>query len=275
MRAHRRVVLVALGVLVGGACRGGGSEAPATSSTPVPVGPVAVDTVRDGLLTACVGAVGAPYVFEEDGQVAGIEADLVRALGGRLALTAAFVDVPTADAGYAALGRGECDVAAAATVAGSPLPDGVRFLPPHLEVEPALLVRAADQESITDLAALAGATVGVVTGTAGAAYVRDNAGGATIREFAEAPAALAALTGEEVGAVVHDFPVVAHHATTTGATAVSATFEVPDAPGLALAVADDDATLVGALEGALAQVTADDTFPGILRRYLGVAPPPR
>jgi hypothetical protein len=41
-----------------------------------------------------------------------------------------------------------------------------------------------------------------------------------------------------------------------------------------LVLPDDDSAFVAAVDGALGQVTADDTFPTVLRRYLGTAPQP-
>jgi polar amino acid transport system substrate-binding protein len=278
------VALAGAAVLLLGACSSGdpggagdgapaGGDAAAEPSSAVPTVPEQLDTVQAGSLTACVDVPNVPYAFEEAGQVAGVSADLVRALGGRLARPAAFVDVEPGDL-LGALQEGRCDLVASSLVAGTGLPDGLVFSDPYLTVEQSLLVRGTDQDRYRDLASLRGRRIGVLPATAGAELARSSAPDATVVSF-DAPGPLfAALDGGEIDGVVADYPVNAHQATTSGRSVVVATFPAAPTRALALVLPDDDSAFVAAVDGALGQVTADDTFPTVLRRYLGTAPQP-
>ncbi|MGH9180719.1 MAG: substrate-binding periplasmic protein, partial [Acidimicrobiales bacterium] len=245
-----------------------GAGAPTTSSSTVPSGPPAVDTVKGDALTACLDVPNAPFAFEEQGQVAGVDADLMRAVGGRLALAAELVDIDR-QALFAALIEGRCDVGAASLPTGSDLPDGLIFSDAYFTVEQSLAVRAADGDRFGDLASLRTARIGVRSASVGAGYARAKAPGATVVEFPTADALIAALVGGQVEGAVQDFPDNAFHATTTGQTVVVTTFPDAGKRQYALVLADDDPALVAAVNGALAQVRSDDTVPTVLRRYLG------
>ncbi|MEO6121735.1 MAG: ABC transporter substrate-binding protein [Acidimicrobiales bacterium] len=268
-------VVVALAVVALAGCSSGDGDGgrpsaggPAATSTTTPGVPTNLTTLKQGVLTACVEVPNAPFSFEEAGEKAGIAVDLVRALGGRLALSAEFVVVAVGGL-PAAVQAGQCDLGAGAVAVDSALPEGLVFSDAYFTVEQSLLVRGVDQDSLRDLASLRGKRVGVRSGATGAAFTRTGAPDATVIDFATSAEATSVLQRGEIDAVVQDFPDNAANATTTGATVVTATFPEAGKRQYALVIPAKDPALVSAVNTALAQVRSDDTFPTVLRRYLG------
>ena len=241
----------------------GGAPQPATPNTGS-----ALDTVQQGKLTACTDVPAVPFEFEQEGQLDGIDIELVRALAGRLALAADFKALE-ADALFAALDAGECDLVASSVPITEASLETVDFSESYFDVSQSLLVRKGEETAYDDLAGLGGKRIGVRSASAGARFARDNAAGADIREFAAPEELFAALESRQVEAVLQDQPVNAHHATSTGKTVVSKVFTEAEPVRYGLAVKKGSAALKQAIDGALAQVRADDTYPTILRRFLG------
>lgn len=229
-------------------------------------------TIAAGKLTACIDTANSPFGFEEGGQIDGIDPELVRGLAGRFALNAEFVPVARKDV-LSALDAGRCDLSAAAVAVTE---DGEKthlFSEPYLLVYPSLLVRAADTEKYKDLDALSGRTIGVQGGTTAADYAKKNSGGATVEEFGDVGNQgdlFAALDAGQVDAVVHDLPVNAYRASTSaGKTVVTKVFTDADKKPVALAMPNDRADLKKVIDDGLLQVKSDDTYPTVLRRFLG------
>lgn len=277
-RLIRPLAALALVALAAGACskdkddKGGLKDdtAPTTGQTRLPQDAAAkLKMVVPGKLTVCTDTSSVPYGFEEAGKVDGLAPELVRGLAGRFALNAEFVPVAGKDA-LSALDAGKCDVAAAAVAVTEDARKNHLFSEPYLLVYPSLLVRSADVQKYKDLAGLKGRTVGVQAGTTSAAYAKKVGAGATIKEFAETGELFAALEGGRIDAVVHDLPVTAYRASTTGAkTTVARIFTDADKKFYALAMAKDRADLKKVVDDALLQVKSDDTYPTVLRRFLG------
>ena len=271
-RRRLLVAVVAVAVLVG-ACSDDDPDGAtsATSVTATMTGPDAaanLDLVADGKLTACTDVPRPPFTLEENGQLDGIDVELVRALAGRLALTADFKDVDGAGI-FAALDAGECDIVASSVLVTDERRKTVELTEPYFRVDQSLLVRKGDESTYDELATLRGRTIGVQAGTAGAAFAKERAEGATVRELPSTDDLFAALAARQVDGVVHDYPVNANHALTTGEAVVSKTFPEEDDEEYGLALRKGNTALKAALDDALVQVRSDDTYPTILRRFLG------
>lgn len=263
----------------GGAAATGGDGAAQTSDTSAAAegpaaGPPAAGTlglVAEGRLTACTDPSHPPFSLEADGQLDGIDVELVRGLAGRLALTADFkeVDLDGVDTVVAALEARQCDVVASSVPMTEESQGALELTDAYFTVRQSLLVRSGDAATYDGLESLSGRTVGVQAGTTGAAFVEESAPGATVREYPGTAALFAALRDRQVDAVVHDYPVTTHHARTTEGTVVSATFTEGPVQEYALALPKGQGELKAALDDAIAQVSADDTYPTVLRRFLG------
>lgn len=267
---HRRLlVLVAALALAAGACGDDDASGPSdTAASYTPATGADLATVQPGKLTACTDVPHAPFELEADGQLDGIDIELVRAVGGRLSLEAQFEEV---DAGslFTALGAGRCDLVASSVAITEERLETLDFSVAYFEVHQSLLVRRADEARYGDLDKLEGRTIGVQSGTTGAAYARAKAAGSTIREFAGADELHGALGAGEVDAALHDQPVNAYNARTTGATVVAKVFTESEPEQYGFAMKKGSAGLKQAVDSALEQVKSDDTYPTILGRFLG------
>lgn len=227
-----------------------------------------LETVQPGKLTACTDVPYAPFEFEENGQLDGIDIELVRAVAGRLGLVADFKDVDF-DGIFTALNAGQCDLVASSVSITDERKETLDFSEGYFEINQSLLVRKADEGKYKDLESLRGRTIGVQSETTGADFARENANGATIREFTGADELFTALKAGQVDAVLQDLPVNAHHARTTGETVVTKTFTEGEKEEYGFAMRKGRADLKKAIDDALQQVKSDDTYPTILRRFLG------
>lgn len=267
MVAAAAVVLVVAGL---GGCRDkdkepslGGDDGPST----VEQGQ-ALKTLTEGKLQVCTDVPRPPFTFDEKGEVRGITVDVLRAMGGRLALAPEFKDVE-AGALVSSLDSKQCDVAAPAFVVDVGVRSSHEVTSSYFEVRQALLVRKADEATYRDLASLKGRTVGVVRGARGGAVVSKLGEGVVVREFPSAGEALAALGSSSVDGVVHDQPVVAYSAKTSGATVVSVVFGDEPADEYGFVVPKGQSGLLEALNKSLREIRTDDSYRTILTAYLG------
>lgn len=227
-------------------------------------------TVSEGKLTACTDTASPPFGFEDAGQIDGIGPELIRGLAGRLARNAEMVPTASEDA-LPAVESGKCDVTGA--VMTEVAKKTHLFSEPYLVVYPSLLVRAADAAKYQDLAALKGRAVGVPGGTTAEAYAKKTGEGVTVKVFGTAgdsDSLFAALEGGQVEAVIHDLPVAAFRASSSGGkTAVTKIFTDAEKKIYALAMPKDRADLKKVVDDGLVQIKSDDTYPTVLRRFLG------
>lgn len=273
MRAGRRAVAAALAtVVVLGACRS--NDRPSVDADGRDDGPSTVEqgqalkTITAGKLLVCTDVPRPPFAFDEGGEVRGIDVDVVRGMGGRLALAPEFRDVDPAGL-LGALDQRQCDIVAAGlaiTDVGKAAHD---FTESYFEVRQALLVRKTDEGKYRDLAALNGRAVGVVKGSPGAAVVQKLGDGVVVKEFAAAAEAYAALDAAQVDGVVHDEPLNAYHVKLKGTAAIAAVFADEPVVQYGFAVPKGQRGLLDALNKALREIRTDDSYRTILSGYLG------
>lgn len=268
------LAVVAAVTVVTGACSSDGKpklangQTDATTALSGPAAGKALKTVSPGKLTACTDVPYAPFEFEENGEFDGIDVELVRAVAGRLALTPAFVDVDF-EGIFSALNAGKCDIVASSVTITAERQKTLDFSAGYFQINQSLLVRKGDETKYNDLPALAGKTIGVQSETTGADYARVNAKGATVKEFTGADDLFTALKASQIDAVLQDLPVNAYRAKTAGDSVVAKTFTEGDKEEYGFAMKKGSTELKAAIDGALAEVKSDDTYPTILRRFLG------
>lgn len=272
--AIRLLVLTAVLILTAGACGddddedgGAGQASSTTAASGAPSG-ADLDTVQDGKLTACTDVPYPPFEFEEGGKFDGIDIELVRAIAGRLSLEPDFRDVDF-DGIFSALNAGQCDIVASSVTITEERLKTLDFSDGYFQINQSLLVRKGDETKYAELDKLAGKTIGVQSETTGAEFAKENAEGATVREFTGADDLFTALKAGQVEAALQDLPVNAYHAKTTGETAVAKVFTEGAKEEYGLAMRKGQTDLKKAVDDALEQVKKDDTYPTILRRFLG------
>lgn len=278
MTKLKAVLLVLLLALLGAACGNddddNGAGGPDATAPNQRVGDTAeqgrnLKLVAAGKLTVCTDVPYAPFEYEEGGKVVGIDADLMRAVGGRLGLTAEFRDTDFSGI-FAAMEAGQCDVIASSVSITEERKKTLDFSEGYYDIVQSLLVRKADESKYTDLPTLRGRTVGVQSSTTGADHAKSQAGvnGYSVKEFEGADDLFAALKSSQIDAIVQDFPVNAYNAKVSGETVVTKKFEAQkEQYGVVMKKGRDD--LKKAVNDALARIRADDTYNSILRTYLG------
>ena len=230
----------------------------------------ALDTVESGTLTACTDFPYAPFEYEENGEFVGIDVEIVTAVAEKLDLEAAFRDTDF-DGIFGSLAAGNCDLVASSVSITDERKKTMDFSSGYYEINQSLLVRAEDASRYADLESLAGKTIGVQSGTTGADYAKENAEGATIREFTGADELFTALKAKQIDGVLQDLPVNAYHAETTGETEVSNVFTSDAEEEYGFAFRQDADELREAVDQALEEIKSDGTYADILREYLGEA----
>lgn len=228
-----------------------------------------VKLVKGGKLTVCSDIPYAPFEYEDNGKVVGIDADIVRQVATNLKLEATFVDTDF-DGIFAALAAKKCDMIASSVTITDERKKANDFSNGYYDINQSLLVRKADAAKYTDLPALKGKTVGVQSETTGADYAKAqaSANGFTVKEFTGADDMFSALRANQVDALLQDYPVNAYNATKTGESVVTKLFTTQK-ESYGFVVRKDNAALTTAINSALDTLKKDGSYDKIIESYLG------
>ncbi|MFN7150345.1 MAG: transporter substrate-binding domain-containing protein [Microthrixaceae bacterium] len=227
-----------------------------------------VTLVNDGQLTVCSDMPYEPFEFQnEDGETEGFDYDVVSAMGEQLGVEVEFVTTPF-DGIIAAMGGGSCDMIASAMTITEERAEQVDFTEAYFDADQSLLVLTENEDTYASLDDLAGATIGVQSGTTGATYATENQPeGSTIKEFATGAEMFPALVSGEIDAALQDLPVNAYRATTApDEFVVTETFATGEQYGFAVAM---DSPLLAPLDAALAAIREDSTYDEVYATWFG------
>ncbi len=227
------------------------------------------------LLRVGVTSTYPPVIFRQEGQFAGIEADLAALLGPRLARTVQFVEVPWTGQ-IDALLAGRTDI----VMSGMSITDARRvrvvFSQPYFEGGLMAAVRADDKHLYPSPEAVLAApvTVGVLEGTTGAVFVQRSFPNARRVELSRASDGALGLRRRSIDVFVHDAPAIAWLVSANEAD-VAPIRHYLNREQLAWALRPADTELLGQVNAALAGWKADGTLAGILGRWLPHLQPAR
>lgn len=278
MRRARLAALLVLVALLLSACSDDDDKAGSTTSSTerpnqrvegIPAQGQALKPVAEGKVTVCLDVPNPPFTVEEEGgRTAGVDAEMMRALGGRLGLGAEFRPTPAGSL-FKDLDDHKCDLVASGVPKSDPEATARTMSDPYLDVVQALLVRKTDEGVYRDLGSLRGKAVGAQTGSPGVDVARSQAE-VKVSERPDFEQLLADLRFNRIDAIVHDYPVVAYTAVSAPDTALTQRFEVVTAQYVFVMPkgADD---FKKALDEALRAIRRDDTYNSIIRRYFGTA----
>jgi ABC-type amino acid transport substrate-binding protein len=235
--------------LIGAACGDdddGGGDASGAG------GDASFETIEEGTLTVCSDIPYAPFEFEEDGELKGIDIDLMKAIGEELDLDVEF---------------------ASSVSITDERKENNAFTDGYFEINQSLLVRKGEESSIQGLDDLEGKTVGVQSETTGAAYAEERAddNGYEVKEFTGADELFTALKAKQVDAVLQDFPINSYNAEKSGDTAIATVFEEDEKEEYGFVVKKGNDALVDALNEALDAIRDSGRYDDILEEYLGEA----
>ncbi len=255
--------VVALIVSFGAAGCGGDDDVASAALAPV--------VMTDGSLTVCTDMPYEPFEFEEDGQPAGFDVDLVAEVAKRLGVKSAIVDTDfDAIASGEALNSGTCDVAISAMTITGDRARVLDFSSPYFNASQALVLEQGS--AVTSLADLGGRRIGVQGGTTGELYVTDNAPDtAKIVPFEDSAAMDVALEAGEVDAAVYDNTVVGDVVANNPAVAVAAEFDTGEQYGMAVKK-NGNVDLLRTINDVLADLKAENGYDQIYEKWFGAAP---
>lgn len=265
MSTHHRRRLAAFAVpvaLVLAAC--GSDDSTGASDDQGPGG-----LVEAGTLTVCSDTPYEPFEFKDDeGRDTGYDMDLLRAVAEPAGLDFVVIDLPF-DGILGSLEAGDCDVVASAVTITDERAEQVDFTTSYFDADQSLLVKADTADEVTTLADLAGATIGVQSGTTGETYANDNDPGAEIKSFEDSDGLFAALEAGDIQAILQDLPVNAYRATQDDSVVVVETFPTGEQYGFA--VKKGNTSVLEFIDEGLATLRSDGTFDEIYGTYFATA----
>ena len=290
MSALMRVAVLGMLLLVLAACGG----APAPTATPVPPTPTPAPTSEPTAIVATETPTAAPapqiavitvgidpsfepFVFTQDGKLAGLDVELLNAMAAEGDFEVAYV-VSSFNEIFDGLQSGKYDAAISAITVTEDRKQRVDFTAPYFESGKApvsfynpgqgIAIRT-DNTTITGPESLvAGVRVGVKQGTTGAAFAAENTA-AEIVEFADAPEAIAALVAGEVDAVIVDIPVIVDYIKRNPTAGIRITGGPVTEESYVIAVSKEKPAVLALLDAALVKVQESGAYDQIYNRWFG------
>ncbi len=263
-RSFRALALTAVLALTLAACNGDDTT---------DVDAADLDLVAAGTLTVCSEVPYEPFQFEDPAApsgYSGFDIDLMQEIADRSGLD--LVVVNTGFEGLtsgAEMAAGTCDVAASAITITEERAANVDFSNEYYSAIQSLLVPADSAiGSIDDL--VEGVTVGVQSGTTGAAYAEENVPGAEIRSYEGGGDLFTALEAGAIDAILQDEPVNANRAEQDANVVVIETYDTGEDYGFALVQGRTDG-LLDLINSTLADMRDDGFYDELFDSYFGEA----
>lgn len=228
------------------------------------------NVITDGKLTVCTSLPYEPFEFEQGNEVVGFDIDLMDevAKANDLETEIVVTGFEGIQSGQA-LNSGKCDVAAAGMTITDARTKALDFSDPYFDATQALLTK---DESITTLDDLDGKSLGVMTGTTGEQYAKDNAPeGVTVRSFENLGLQTQAVKGGQVDAIIQDNGPLLDYAKKNPDTFVTAEFDTGEQYGFAVKKGGND-ELLASINKVLEEDKADGTYDTIYEKWFGQAP---
>jgi len=212
-----------------------------------------------------------PVIFEHDGTIVGIEADLARRTGHALRRPIEFVRIPFPDL-LDALEAGEVDVVMSGLSITPERAERVRFTSPYMEVGQLALIRKRDIARFGRRGTIrrVGARVGYERETTGERYVAEALPFAQSFAFDSVEAGLRSLRAERIDFFVHDAPTVWQLAGSLDHPDLHGLYRPLTEEELAWAVRREDDQLRAVLDATLAHWRREGLIEPIVQRWIPV-----
>ena len=270
MRNRARVSLLALIaaalvlVLAAAGCGGDDEEASNGGAT----GGEDLGLIEEGTLTVGTDTPFPPFEIGQVPDVTGYDIEVVNAIAENLGLEVTYQDAAF-ETIFRDVAQGQFDLVAAASTITPPREQTVDFSDPYYEAQQALVVPVdSDIASVDDLS---GAIVGGQDGTTGETFANEETEAAEVRGFPEGPDATAALSTDQVDAVIIDQPVALDAVEQQGDVEIVEEIQTDELYGFAMAP-DNDA-LREAVNGALTELKDDGTIQKLYDKYFKTKAP--
>ncbi len=252
----------ALGVaLVLASC--GGSDDAGSSSGSDETGDVSL--VKSGALTVCTNPPYEPFEYEEDGEIVGLDMDIVAEVAKDLGVELSVKTTPFEGIQSGAdLDTGNCDVVASGITITPEREAKIDFSEPYFDADQGLLV--PEGSDLSDVESLAGKRIGVQQATTGETWAQDN--GLETVQFEDLGLQIQALKTGQIDAVVNDIAVLGPYG--TDGFEVATTFPTGEQYGLG--VKKGSTALLDSVNATLDRIREDGTYDTIYTERIGTAP---
>ena len=239
------------------------TDAAATDST---------DTADGGVLRMGTNATFPPYEFtDENGEVAGIDAEIAAAVAEKLGMELDITDMAF-ESLIPALQAGTIDIVLAGMTVDPERADQVNFTDSYATGVQVVLVpensdiAPVEQEDGSLAVDLSGKTIGVQTGTTGDLYCTDDYGQENVKQFDNGPLAVAALVNGQIDCVVIDQePAKNYVAANEGLKILDTAYANED---YAAAISKDNTELLEQVNAAMQELKDDGTLQSIIDKYI-------
>lgn len=212
-----------------------------------------------------------PVIFERDGTILGIEADLARRAGHALKRPIEFVRIPFPDL-LDALEAGEVDVVMSGLSITPERAERVQFTTPYMEVGQLAMIRKRDVARFgrPNTIRRAGARVGYERATSGERFVAEALPFAESFAFDSVEAGLRSLRADRIDYFVHDAPTVWQIAGGLDHRDLLGLYRPLTQEELAWAVRREDRQLRAVLDATLAHWQREGLIEPIVQRWIPV-----
>lgn len=220
-------------------------------------------TVEDGKLHMGTNAYFPPYEYYENDVVVGIDAEIAKAVADKLNLELVIDDMEF-DSIISAVQSGKVDMGLAGMTVTEERLQNVNFSSTYAQGVQVVIVK--EGSDIATLDDVAGKKIGVQLATTGDIYASDDFGEENVEKFNKGNDAVLALLNDKIDCVIIDNePAKAYVAANAGLVILDTEYVVED---YAAAINKNNAELLDAINGALAELTADGTIQAILDKYI-------
>lgn len=213
-----------------------------------------------------------PVIFRQDGQIAGIEADLARRLGEALGRETVFVELKW-DELIPALEQNDIDIIMSNMSITQPRSIRINFTTPYLQSGLSGLFR----RDSSDGASLVGSTIlnqnkriGYIKNTTGEIFCVQKFTRAKLSGFAKTEDAVAALKSRKIDMFVHDAPMIWWHSALNESDLIAFP-EVLNVEAVAWGIAKSNTALLDQVNALLAEWEKDGTLTRVIRNWLPMA----
>lgn len=225
-----------------------------------------VSLVSEGKLTVCTNPPYAPFEYEENGKIVGLDADIAAAIASDLGVeaemfTTSFEGIQSG----VALSSNQCDIALSGITITDERKTVMNFTDSYVDDNLAILVPAgSDIKSDADLS---GRNIGVQQATSGEKYSQD--AGANTVQYEDNGLLLQALQTGQVDAIVGNITVLSEMLTSD--SSLSVVQEIETGEQIAGAVATENTALLDSANATLKKMEEDGRMADLREKYLGVS----
>ncbi len=217
-----------------------------------------------GTLKMGTNAAFPPYEFtDENNEVAGIDADIAKAVADKLGMELEITDMAF-DSLIPAVQGGSIDIALAGMTVTPEREEAVAFTDSYATGVQVVVV--PEDTEIATIDDLKDKNIGVQTGTTGDLYCTDDYGQEYVKQFDNGALAIAALQNGQVDCVVIDNePAKSFVAANEGLKILDTEYKSED---YAAAIAKDNTELLEKVNGAIKELKDDGTIASIIEKYI-------